>query len=45
MKIILWKDRLTPTNALHKDINVLQVKNMYSWHIALFVRDSLYKDK
>ena len=45
MKIILWKDRLTPTNALHKDINILQVKDMYSWYIALFVRDCLYKDK
>ena len=44
MKIILWKDRLTPTNALHKD-NILQVKHLYSWYIALFVRDCLYKDK
>ena len=45
MKIILWKDRLTPTNALHTDINILQVKDLYSWYIALFVRDCLYKDK
>ena len=45
MKIILWKDLLTPTNTLHKDINILQVKDLYSWYIALFVRDCLYKDK
>ena len=45
MKIILWKDRLTPTNALHKEIDILQVKDLYSWYIALFVRDYLYKDK
>ena len=45
LKIVLWKDRLTPTNALHKDIDILQVKDLYSWYIALFVRDCLYKDK
>ena len=45
MKIILWKDPLTPTNALHKDINILKVKDLYSWYIALFVRDCLYKGK
>ena len=45
MKNILWKDPLTHTNALHNGTNILQVKDLYSLYIALFVTDSLYKNK
>ena len=40
MKIMLWKNCLTPTNALHKETNILQEKDLYSWYIALYVRDN-----
>ena len=45
MENILWKDPLTHTNALHNRTNILQVKDLYSLYIALFVTDGLYKNK
>ena len=37
LKLLLWKDRMMPTNKLHNETKILQVNDVYNLSIATFV--------
>ena len=44
LKLLLNKNRLTPTNTIHKENNLLKVNDIHNLYTSLFVRDSIYKE-
>ena len=41
LKLLLQRDRLTPTDILHKDLNILKVHDIYKVNILCFVNKCL----
>ena len=41
LKLLLQLDRLTPTNILHKNLNILKISDLYRCSILSFVNDIL----
>ena len=39
LKLLLHLDRLTPTNKLHKHLNILKVSDLYKCSVLSFVND------
>ena len=40
LKLLLHSDRLTPTNKLHKHLNILKISDLYKCSILSFVNDT-----
>ena len=40
LKLLLQMDRLTPTNILHKNLNILKINDLYKCSILSFVNDT-----
>ena len=43
MKMLLRIDRLTPTEALHRKLNILKVRDIYECNLLSFVNDILIR--
>ena len=43
MKMLLNMDRLTPTNTLHHNLNILKVQDVFNCNFVNFVNDILIK--
>ena len=40
LKLLLQLDRLTPTNILHKNLNILKINDLYKCSILSFINDT-----
>ena len=43
LKLILHKDRRTPTDEIHKTMNILKVKDIYEGNVLSFVNNIMMK--